>query len=296
MNRRTLPLADFQIPEISLGCMSLPEKKNEGIKIIQAAISSGINLLDTADLYQRGFNEEMVGEAIQDRRDQVLLASKVGNEWRKDGSGWDWNPKKEYILKAVDASLARLKTDYIDLCQLHGGTIEDPWDETLEAFEILKKEGKIRAFGISSIRLNVIRKVMELNPPASIMMQYSPLDRRPEEVVFPVLEQSEIRVLVRGAFAKGLLIDKESSDFLSYHAEKVKAMKDFLNSFVYSTESLLIRFGLSQKAVASLVIGASSVGQVEKMLRAYEEGMQIEEDFIQAIRRKLPANHYQDHR
>ncbi|MEZ4608092.1 MAG: aldo/keto reductase [Deinococcales bacterium] len=66
-------------------------------------------------------------------RDQVIIATKVGNAWREDGSGWDWNPRKEYILKAVAASLRRLQTDYIDLYQLHGGTIDDPMDETIEA-------------------------------------------------------------------------------------------------------------------------------------------------------------------
>lgn len=296
MNTNLLTNTDVKIPEISLGCMSLPHEKLTSHAIIHSAISHGINLLDTADLYQNGLNEEMVGEAIRDKREEVILATKVGNQIRPDGSGWDWNPKKEYILEAVEKSLKRLGTDRIDLYQLHGGTIDDPWEETLEAFEILKKQGKILAFGISSIRPNVIRKVMGMNPPATIMMQYNPLDRRPEEVVFPVLEQSDTKVLVRGAFAKGLLINKEAHEYLGYDAAKVKSVQDFFNSFDISPEALLIRFGLSQKAVGSLVIGASSVKQVERIARSYEESEGIEEDFIQAVRRKLPANFYHDHR
>lgn len=290
------PKASFSPTEIALGCMSLPEDEKSALSIIHAAIDHGIRLLDTADLYQKGHNESLVGKAIRDRREEVMIATKVGNQWREDGSGWDWNPKKEYILKAVDQSLRRLQLDTIDLYQLHGGTIDDPWEETLEAFEILKNQGKIKEFGISSIRPNVIRKVMELQPPATIMMQYNPLDRRAEEVVFPVLAQTSTRVLVRGAFAKGMLIDKEAKDFLGYDASKVSSFQSFFNSFDYSPESLLIRFGLDQKAVGSLVIGASSVHQVEKMVRSYEESKGIDPDLIQAIRRKLPANFYQDHR
>src|SRR5690606_9229635 len=118
-------------------------------------------------------------------------------------------------------SLKRLQTDYIDLYQLHGGTTEDPWHDILEAFQLLRNQGKIRAFGISSIRPNVIKKVMAMNPPATILMQYSPLDRRPEEEVFPALQETLTRVLVRGAFAKGVLIDKPAADFLDLPAEKV---------------------------------------------------------------------------
>lgn len=290
------PKVTFSPTEIALGCMSLPEDEKSALSIIHAAIDHGIRLLDTADLYQRGHNESLVGKAIRDRREEVVIATKVGNQWREDGSGWDWNPKKEYILSAVDQSLKRLAIDTIDLYQLHGGTIDDPWDETLEAFEILKNQGKIKEFGISSIRPNVIRKIMELQPPAMIMMQYNPLDRRAEEVVFPVLAQTSTRVLVRGAFAKGMLINKEAKDFLGYDASKVSSFQSFFNSFDYSPESLLIRFGLDQKAVGSLVIGASSVHQVEKIAISYEESKGIDPDLIQAIRRKLPANFYQDHR
>ena len=89
---------------------------------------------------------------MRSKRDQVVIASKAGNQWRADGSGWDWNSSKKHILAAAEESLKRLKTDYIDLYQLHGGTIDDPIDETIEAFEILKKQGKIRYYGISSIR------------------------------------------------------------------------------------------------------------------------------------------------
>lgn len=296
MNTRSLKNAGIDVSEIALGCMSLPLEKNKAEKIVEMAVEGGINLLDTADLYQKGQNESMLGAILKSSRKNLVLATKVGNQWRSDGSGWDWNPRKAYILQAVEDSLSRLKTDYIDLYQLHGGTIEDPWEETLEAFELLKSQGKIRAYGISSIRPNVIRQVMSIHPPATVMMQYSPLDRRPEEVVFPALEQSDTRVLVRGAFAKGLLIDKTAREYLGYDSGQIASFQESIRTFGLRSEAVLIAFGLAQPVVASLVIGASSPEQVQKMILGWKESKAIDENLIKNLRRKLPTNHYQSHR
>lgn len=296
MEKRKLPGTAFAINPLALGCMSLNGVLKEDQKIIDAAISGGIDFLDTADLYQNGLNEEIVGAAIKGKRKDIIVATKVGNQMREDGSGWDWNPSKAYILKTVEHSLKRLQTDYIDLYQLHGGTLEDPWDETLEAFEILRDQGKIRAFGISSIRPNVIRKVLGMSSPATIMMQYNPLDRRPEEEAFPLIAESDTRVLVRGAFAKGLLIDKSPAPYLDYSAAEVKEVRDLIAGSGLLPEVFLIRFGLAQPAVGSLVIGASSVQQVEKMVSAYQQQGLVSDELIAEISAKLPLNRYTQHR
>jgi aryl-alcohol dehydrogenase-like predicted oxidoreductase len=296
MKYRLLTQSQIKLSEIALGCMSLRPEKANLKSVIEAAISGGINFLDTADLYNQGWNEKAVGETVKSVRSRLILASKVGNEWRADGSGWDWNPRKSYILKAVEKSLSRLQTDYIDLYQLHGGTIEDPWDETLEAFELLKEQGKIRAFGISSIRPNVIREVVSKSKPATIMMQYNPLDRRPEENAFPVLGNTSSKVLVRGTFVKGLLIDKAAKPFLNFEAKQVNDFQAFANAQDFSPEAILIRFGLAQSVVASLVIGASSVAQIEKMLAGYELSQTISEAVLNQFKQKFPVHHYDSHR
>ena len=296
MKYRLLTQSQIKLSEIALGCMSLRPEKANLKSVIEAAISGGINFLDTADLYDQGWNEKAVGETVKSVRSRLILASKVGNEWRADGSGWDWNPRKSYILKAVEKSLSRLQTDYIDLYQLHGGTIEDPWDETLEAFELLEEQGKIRAFGISSIRPNVIREVLSKSKPATIMMQYNPLDRRPEENAFPVLGNTSSKVLVRGTFVKGLLIDKASKPFLNFEAKQVNDFQAFANAQDFSPEAILIRFGLAQSVVASLVIGASSVAQIEKMLAGYELTQTISEAALNKFQQKFPVHHYDSHR
>jgi aryl-alcohol dehydrogenase-like predicted oxidoreductase len=296
MKYRVLTQSQIILSEIGLGCMSLsPEKANSKL-VIDAAISGGINFLDTADLYDQGWNEKAVGEAIKGVRSQLVLATKVGNEWRKDGSGWDWNPRKSYIIKAVEQSLIRLQTDYIDLYQLHGGTIEDPWDETLDAFETLKEQGKIRAFGISSIRPNVIREVLSISKPATIMMQYNPLDRRPEETAFPEIGNTSSKILVRGAFVKGLLIDKTAKPFLNFDETQVEDFQTFTNVQDFSPEAILIRFALSKSVVASLVIGTSSVAQLEKILAGYELSQSISEVALTKFQQKFPVHHYDSHR
>jgi aryl-alcohol dehydrogenase-like predicted oxidoreductase len=287
---------EWNFPQIGLGCMSLPVEYSAAKVIIDAAIDLGIGFMDTADLYQYGHNEENIGKALIGKRSRILLASKVGNQWNPSGTSWTWNPSKSYILKAIDETLKRLKTDYLDLYQLHGGTVDDPWEETLEAFQLLLDQGKIRAFGISSIRPNVIRKVCSMQPPKAFMIQYSPLDRRAEEEIFPLLQQTKTKVLARGCFAKGLLINKPEEDFLGIPREQVKKIRERILDSGYSSESLLIRYGLYQKAVGSLIIGASSLEQVDRMISGYGESHQISEELIQELMMEFPANTYQEHR
>jgi aryl-alcohol dehydrogenase-like predicted oxidoreductase len=287
---------EWNYPKIGLGCMSLPEQYSATKAIIDRAIDLGISFFDTADLYQHGHNEENLGNALLGKRNRILLASKVGNQWNSSGKSWSWNPAKSYIIQAINETLKRLKTDYLDLYQLHGGTIDDPWEETLEAFQILLEQGKIRSFGISSIRPNVIRKVLSMKPPKTLMVQYSPLDRRPEEEVFPILEQAETNVLVRGCFAKGLLINKPETDFLGIPKEQVKKIREKIGKSGLSPESVLIRFGLHQKAVGSLIIGASSLEQVNKLVSGYEESHQVPEKLIQELLADFPGNTYREHR
>lgn len=286
----------FDLPSIGLGCMSLPTDYTAAKAILDEAVDAGISLFDTADLYHRGLNEQQLGKALEGKRAQVLLATKVGNQWNSSGSSWTWNPTKSYILQAVEESLKRLKTDYIDLYQLHGGTLEDPWEETLEAFQLLKEQGKILDFGISSIRPNVIRKVMSMNPPKTIMMQYSPLDRRPEEEVFPLLEKTETKVLVRGAFAKGLLINKPEADFLDFSKEQVRSIREKINQSGFLPEAVLIRYGLDCRAVGSLIVGASSGDQVSRLIQGWKASDQVPEELIRLLKADFPANRYQEHR
>jgi aryl-alcohol dehydrogenase-like predicted oxidoreductase len=279
--------------------MSLdPAKEEAGIRIIHQAIELGINYFDTADLYNRGLNESLVGKALQSKRKEIILATKVGNQWREDGSGWDWNPRKEYIIAAVEKSLSRLQTDYIDLYQLHGGTIEDPIDEVIEAFEKLEQSGKIRFYGISSIRPNVIREYMKRSKILSVMMQYSLADRRPEETILSLLKENKIGVLIRGALAQGLLVGKTSKDYLGYSAEEIKNAADAIRTYETAERTATqtaLRFVLQHPAVTSVLAGVSKIEQLKDVAGTTNSTNLLEKE-INILRESISAKKYQDHR
>lgn len=276
--------------------MSFPAPA-EGVKIIQTALEGGINFFDTADLYDQGENERIVGKALAARRQEVIIATKVGNRWRADGSGWDWVPRKAYIMTAVEDSLQRLGTDYIDLYQLHGGTIEDPLEEVIEAFELLKSQGKIRAYGISSIRPNTIRKWTALSQGASCMLQYSLLDRRPEAFVLGHLQQAGHGILVRGALAKGLLAGRPPQSYLDHSAAQVANVQAEMLKQVSEEDlsGLALAYCLNSSAVTSVVLGASQPHQISDALAAWHRVKTMDINF-QQLAQSIPFYDYTQHR
>jgi aryl-alcohol dehydrogenase-like predicted oxidoreductase len=288
----------MQISRIGFGCMSLKGDAKTNEQLLDHAAASGINYFDTADLYDKGENELLVGRALKHRRKEIILATKVGNQWRADGSGWDWNPRKQYILQAVEKSLQRLQTDYIDLYQLHGGRIEDPIDETIEAFELLVNQGKIRYYGISSIRPNVIREWVQRSRIISVMMQYSLLDRRPEETVFEWLQKNNISVLARGSLAQGLLIDKPAKDYLGHDIATVKKAAAAIRQVSGQdggASHTAVQFVLQNPVVASAVVGIRTRAQLEDVVGSLKTPFPGEES-IEKLREIVPAKYYQEHR
>jgi len=287
----------LQVSIIGFGCMSLEENSPGNTALIHKAIELGINFFDTADLYQKGVNEEMVGKALKEKRDRVIIATKAGNQWRSDGSGWDWNPRRDHILSAVEKSLQRLQTDYIDLYQLHGGTTDDPIDETIDAFEKLKQQGKIRYYGISSIRPNVIREYVKRSNIVSVMMQYSLLDRRPEEECLNLLLQNNIGVLARGSLAKGLLAGKPVTGFLNYTAEEVKKAADTVRQVTGNRQTLsqtAVQFVLKHPAITSAITGFRTIDQLTDLPGS--EPTPLSDKQYKMLAQSIPPNNYDVHR
>jgi aryl-alcohol dehydrogenase-like predicted oxidoreductase len=296
MQYNKLGNSSLEVSSIGFGTMSLKPGNESARKLVDKAIGYGINFFDTADLYDKGENEILVGNAIKDHRRKLILATKVGNEWDADGKAWSWNPKKEYILKAVDKSLQRLQTDYIDLYQLHGGTIDDPIEETIDAFETLVRQGKIRYYGISSIRPNVIRKWVAVSNMTTVMMQYSLLDRRPEESCLDLLSEKNIGVLARGSIAQGLLIDKPARPYLEYAEEDVKKMVDAVQQIADKTAvQTSVQYVLSNRAISSAIVGIRTMEQLEEVVKATDTTF-LKEKELKMLKETLPINIYKEHR
>ncbi len=297
MEYATLGKSGLQVSKIGFGCMVLrgSEKKNE--ILIAEALELGINYFDTADFYEDGQNEIKIGTLLKPNRNKVIIASKVGNKRQPDGST-SWNAGKAYILQAADESLKRLQTDHIDLYQLHGGMMEDNIDETIEAFELLKQQGKIRFYGISSIRPNVIREYVAKSNITSVMMQYSLLDRRPEETCFDLLEKNKISVVTRGSVAQGLLVDKPAKPYLNYtEKEVVKAAQAIqqVAGLDRSNAQLALQFALAPKVVSSAVVGIRTVKQLVDVVGSLDV-VQLSGEELDLLRNAIIPNQYEQHR
>ncbi|RDW18909.1 aldo/keto reductase [Oceanobacillus chungangensis] len=306
MKKNRLGKSDIMISELTLGCMSLGTDLNKAKAIIDFAIDCGINHLDTADLYDFGSNEEIIGEAIKEKRSQLILTTKVGNHFSSDEKTWFWDPSKKYIEQAVKKSLKRLQTDYIDFYMLHGGTIDDPIEETIDAFEGLKKAGLIRAYGISSIRPNVIREYIEHSSIDGVMTQYSLLDRRPEEKILDLLYTNGISVLARGPLAKGMLSNhgenlierKGREGYLNYSYPELIDVQQAFSQLIgdkSSRNALALQYVLRHQAVDTAVFGASSIEQVKENIQSHDLQKLTDEEHSQ-LKQISKANFYTNHR
>src|SRR3954471_22128991 len=178
MERRKLGSQGLQVSEQGLGCMGMSEfygrsDEREALATIHRAIELGIDFLDTADMYGPFTNERLVGRAIADRRDRVVLATKFGNERGEDGSFLGINGKPEYVHKACNASLERLGADHIDLYYQHRVDKTVPIEETVGAMKELVEEGKVRYLGLSEASPDTIRRANGVHPISALQTEYS---------------------------------------------------------------------------------------------------------------------------
>jgi 1-deoxyxylulose-5-phosphate synthase len=303
MKKNRLGTSDLLVSEIGFGSMSLPMDEKKAMSLIEESLNHGVNFIDTADLYDQGRIESLIGKAIKGKRDQVIIATKGGNHFEPGKTGWYWDPSKAYIKQACKESLSRLGTNYIDLYQLHGGTIDDPVDETIEAFEELKQEGLIRYYGISSIRPNVIREYVKRSSMVSVMMQYSILDRRPEEDVLEMLAEHHISVIARGPVAKGILSNQglnkiPEKGYLDYTSDELRRLVEILKENTSGARTLsqtAIRYSLNAEAVATAIPGASRTEQLLANIETADTPPLTPEE-ISLIKNASHASLYDQHR
>ena len=293
----------IEVSELGLGCMSLGTDYNKAEPIIDRAIEHGITYFDTADIYDKGINEDIVGKALKkyQDRDNIVIGTKVGNHLAQDGSTF-WDPSKAYIKEAVKASLKRLGLDHLDLYQLHGGTIDDPLDETISAFDELKQEGLVRAYGISSIRPNVIDYYLEHSDIETLMSQFNLIDNRPEALLDDIHAQ-KVKVLARGPVFKGLLTsnsnqaldDKFAEGIFDYSYQELGETIASIKEIESNLTGLTFNYLTSHDALGSIIVGASSVDQLDENVKNFQLSRDISLEQLKAARERVKNLEYTQH-
>jgi aryl-alcohol dehydrogenase-like predicted oxidoreductase len=221
MKQRKLGNQGLVVSELGLGCMGMSEfygiaDESEAIATIHRALELGVTLLDTADMYGVGHNEELVGKAIKDCRDRVIIATKFGNVRGSDGSFKGVNGKPEYVRSCCDASLKRLGVDTIDLYYQHRVDPNTPIEETVGAMAELVQAGKVRYLGLSEAASATIRRAMAVHPISALQTEYSLWSREPESEILPTCRELGIGFVAYSPLGRGFLTGKiKSRDTLS---------------------------------------------------------------------------------
>jgi aryl-alcohol dehydrogenase-like predicted oxidoreductase len=239
MKKRRLGTSNLEVSALGFGCMGLSSgygpavERQEGVKVIRAAVDLGVTFFDTAEVYGPFTNEELVGEAFAPVRDRVVIATKFGFKI-ENGKQAGLDSRPEHIREVVEASLGRLRTDRIDLLYQHRVDPNVPIEDVAGAVKELIREGKVRHFGLSEAGVRVIRRAHAVQPVAALQSEYSLWWREPEGEILPTLEELGIGFVPFSPLGRGFLTGKidetttfDSTDFRNtvprFSAENRKA-------------------------------------------------------------------------
>jgi aryl-alcohol dehydrogenase-like predicted oxidoreductase len=292
MEKRKLGSSGLEVSAIGLGCMGLSfgygpaTDKQEGIRLIRAAVERGVTLFDTAEAYGPFINEELVGEALEPFRDEVVIATKFGFEEGVPQKGQ--NSRPENIRAVAEASLKRLRTDRIDLFYQHRVDPEVPIEDVAGSVRDLIQDGKVKHFGMSEAGVQTIRRAHAVQPVTALQSEYSLWWREPEREVFPLLEELGIGFVPFSPLGRGFLTGKidetttfDSTDFrnivprFSPEARKAnQALIDLLGEIAaakgVTRAQIALAWLLGQKPWIVPIPGTTKLHRLEENLGAAE--------------------------
>lgn len=293
MEYRKLGQSGLKVSAIGLGTNAFGKRADSetSIRIIHEAISAGVNFIDTANIYSDTESERIIGEALAGKRHEVVLATKVGlirNQNDPNGRG----SSRYHIRQEIEGSLKRLKTDYIDLYQIHTFDPETPLEETLSTLDDLVHEGKVRYIGASNYAAWELMKALGVSDMLglaryiSVQPCYSLADRTPEQELVPVCLDQGVGVIPYFPLAGGILTGKYSStrqlpvgsradkdpNFAKRLDAKYVALGEKVSvlakTYGYTPAALSLAWLLHQPVVSTIIVGATSAEQVQSNLQA----------------------------
>jgi len=287
MEYRELGNSGLMVSEVILGTWSMGGTEwgttddSESIAAIGRGIELGITTIDTAPAYGWGHAEELVGEAIQGYpREELIIASKTGLD-HDEARPFFRNCSREHVIRTIDESLSRLRTEYIDLHQIHWPDPDTPLEETMEAMVEIQQAGKVRHIGVSNFDADLMEGALKATKIASLQPPYNLFRRGIETDILPFCREHGIGVIVYSPLAKGLLTGKFKGDETfpendvrrhnpQFHGEEfeknaamVERLRPIAEKYGKTRAQLAIRWILEQPGISAAIVGAKRPSQVE---------------------------------
>jgi aryl-alcohol dehydrogenase-like predicted oxidoreductase len=309
MKTRKLGSQGLEVSALGLGCMGMSEfygqaDEGEATRTIHRALELGINFLDTADMYGPFTNEKLVGRAVADRRDQVVIATKFGNVRTEDGGRLGIRGDAEYVRQACDASLERLGVDHIDLYYQHRVDKSVEIEETVGAMKELVEAGKVRHLGLSEASPETIRRANAVHPITALQTEYSLWTRDPEDRILPTVRELGIGFVAYSPLGRGFLSgrfqspdDFEEGDFRRSHPrfqgenfqknlELVERVKEIAEEKGAAPSQLALAWVLAQGEDIVPIPGTTKVKNLEENVAAAE--IELTDDDLQRLDEAAP--------